>query len=35
MGGSTLGTQTIYDFLGIKLKKNFYLLIIFKQLQKK
>ena len=23
MGGSTLGTQTIYDFLGKKIKKNF------------
>ena len=34
MGGSTLGTQTIYDFLGKKLKKIFYLLIIFNQSQK-
>ena len=31
MGGSTLGTQAIYDFLNHKIKKNLYLLIIFKQ----
>ena len=29
MGGSTLGTQTIYSFLKVKLKKDFYLLITF------
>ena len=28
MGGSTLGTQTIYSFLKHKIKKNFLLLII-------
>ena len=28
MGGSILGTQAIYDFLKIKLIKNFHLLII-------
>ena len=30
MGGSILGTQTIYDFLKDKIKKNFFLLIIYK-----
>ena len=31
MGGSTLGTQAIYDFLKHKIKKNFFLLIILKK----
>ena len=31
MGGSTLGTQAIYDFLKHKIKKNFFLSIIFNQ----
>ena len=28
MGGSSLGTEAIYDFLKYKIKKNFFLLII-------
>ena len=35
MGGSTLGTQAIYDFLKEKLKKNLYLLIIYTHQEKK
>ena len=30
MGGSSLGTQTIYDFLKHKIKKSLYFQIIFK-----
>ena len=30
MGGSILGTNAIYDFLKHKIKKNLYLLIIYK-----
>ena len=33
MGGSILGTQTIYDFLKHKIKKNFFSLIIFSQMK--
>ena len=35
MGGSTLGTQTIYSFLKVKLKKNFYLLTTFRLIKTK
>ena len=31
MGGSTLGAQAIYDFLKIKIKKKFFLILIFKK----
>ena len=30
MGGSILGSEAIYQFLNKKIKKNLYLLIIFK-----
>ena len=30
MGGSILGTKTIYEFLKHKIKKKFYFLIIFR-----
>ena len=33
MGGSSLGAQAIYDFLKKKIKKNFYFLIIYKQIK--
>ena len=32
MGGSSLGTQTIYDFLKYKIKKNLYSQIVFKSI---
>ena len=35
MGGSILGTQSIYEFLKNRIKKNFYLLIIYKIIKKK
>ena len=35
MGGSSLGTQAIYDFLGNKIKKNLNLQTIYNQTQKK
>ena len=35
MGGSILGTQAIYEFFKIKLKKNFFLLIILQNIKKK
>ena len=35
MGGSALGTQAVYDFLKHKIKKNSYLLMIFKRNKKK
>jgi len=35
MGGSSLGTQTIYDFLKHKIRKNFVFLTIFKLLKLK
>ena len=35
MGGSTLGAQTIYDFLGKKIKKNFSFVDNLKSITKK
>ena len=35
MGGSTLGTQAIYDFLKFKIKKNFFFIDNLKSSQKK
>ena len=35
MGGSILGAKAIYNFLKHKIKKNFYLLIIFQIIKKK
>ena len=35
MGGSTLGTQTIYDFLKDKIKKNFIFINNLQNRQKK
>ena len=32
MGGSSLGANAIYNFLKKKIKKNFYFLIIYKQI---